>query len=387
MQPASLPLEGITVVEFSTSVAGPFAGMVLAELGAEVIKIENPQGGDDARRWGPPFVDGVAPVFNALNRNKRSATVDLKDESDREKLRDFIRERADVVLQNMRPGLVEKYSMDAKSLRAANAGLIYCNMHAFGAVGPRRMQPGYDPLMQACGGIMSVTGLEGEEPVRVGPSIIDQGTGMWAVIGILAALQERNNTGQGRIVDTSLYETAIGWLPAQIATLLASGKVPRKIGSENAGIAPYKAFQASDGWLIIAAGNDKLFSRLAAVLNDDQLAGDPRFATNPQRVENRQVLNASIQEIIRYDTRDGWLRRLEAAGVPCAPVLDLGEVLADEQFEALEILQSDPDNRMRLIGLPLAFDGQRPRFNNAPPVLGEANDAVFSNTAGSGTKT
>lgn len=370
----TLPLAGLTVVEFSTSVAGPFAGHVLADLGARVIKIENPDGGDDARRWGPPFdATGTSPVFSAFNRNKRSVTVDLKDDAQIARLRRFIIRRADIVLQNMRPGLLGRFGLDAATLKAEAPRLIYCDMHAFGSVGPKQMQPGYDPLMQACSGIMSVTGLEGQEPVRVGPSLVDQGTGMWAVIGILAALRTREGTGEGSTIDTSLYETALGWMPAQMATYQLTQRPPRRIGSENSGIAPYKAYRAADGWLVIAAGNDKLFARLANVLGRPELAGEPEFATNPKRVENREMLNGLISEILTAHSREAWLERLAEAGIPAAPVLDLGEVSADPQFAAVEMLQSDEGSDLRLLGIPVRLNGERPPLRRATPVLGEAN--------------
>lgn len=369
-----LPLAGLTVVEFSTSVAGPFAGHVLADLGARVLKVENPEGGDDARRWGPPFdATGTSPVFSAFNRNKLSVTVDLKDADQLAKLRRFILRRADIVVQNMRPGLLARFGLDAASLRAEAPRLICCDMHAYGATGPKRDLPGYDPLMQACTGIMSVTGIEGQEPVRVGPSLVDQGTGMWTVIGLLAALRTRDRTGEGAVVDTSLYETGLGWLPAQIAGYELTGRAPRRIGSENSGIAPYKAFRAADGWLVIAAGNDNLFRRLAAVLGRPDLPETPEFASNPSRVENRAALNDLIAGILPSRPRAAWLDALTEAGVPAAPVLDLAEVTADPQFAALDMLQSDPAGAVRLMGLPVSIDGQRPPLTRPAPMLGDGN--------------
>jgi crotonobetainyl-CoA:carnitine CoA-transferase CaiB-like acyl-CoA transferase len=244
---AALPLTGLLAVEIGTSVAGPFAGQILADLGAEVVKVENPQGGDDARKWGPPFVRGAAPIFNAVNRNKRSAAVDLKHDGERASLRRFILDESDIVLQNLRPGLVERYRLDAASLRAVRPSLIYCNLAAYGAQGPLKDRPGYDPLMQAFGGLMSLTGEEGREPVRIGPSVVDQGSAMWAVIGILSALNRRAATGEGCVVDTSLYETALAWTNVHVASLLASARVPRRMGSENFGICPYKARNAFAG--------------------------------------------------------------------------------------------------------------------------------------------
>jgi crotonobetainyl-CoA:carnitine CoA-transferase CaiB-like acyl-CoA transferase len=372
------PLDGVTVIELGTSVAAPVAGMVLAELGARVIKVENPQGGDDARRWGPPFEEGVAPVFLALNRNKRSAAIDLKDPAQVEALRSFIKREADVVLQNLRPGLVASYGLDASTLRADKSNLIYCNLGAFGATGPQKAQPGYDPLMQACCGIMSVTGHPRDEPIRVGPSIVDQGAGMWCVIGILAALNRRLQTGEGCTVDTSLYETAIGWVSQHIANLQVSGAVPSKLGSENAGIAPYKAYEADGGWIVIAVGNDALFRKLCAVIDRKDWISDPLFATNPDRVRNRALLNALLGDIVKLCTPAEWRAKLDAAGIPCAPVLALDAVVADPQFEALRMLQPASDGKRSLIGLPLSFDGVRPPLRRSPPALGEGTSLISS---------
>jgi crotonobetainyl-CoA:carnitine CoA-transferase CaiB-like acyl-CoA transferase len=374
---AALPLSGLVAVELGTSVAGPFAGQILADLGAEVVKVENPRGGDDARNWGPPFVRGAAPIFNAVNRNKRSAAIDLKDDAQRAALRRFIVERADIVLQNLRPGLVEVLGLDAAPLRAARPSLIYCNIAAYGAGGPLKQRPGYDPLMQAFGGLMSLTGEEGREPVRTGPSIIDQGSAMWAVIGILSALHRRAATGEGCVVGTSLYETALGWANMHVAGYLATGHVPHRMGSENFGICPYKAYQARDGWVVVAAGNDNLFQRLTDALGRFEWTSDARFKTNPDRVTNREQLNTLVAQAIATDTMAAWVDKLGAAGVPCAPVLDLGAVMAHPQFAAVGMLLSGPDGTMPLIGTPLEFDGVRPPFRSHPPALGEHSDRVL----------
>jgi crotonobetainyl-CoA:carnitine CoA-transferase CaiB-like acyl-CoA transferase len=375
---AGLPLEGLVVVELGTSVAAPIGAQIFAELGAEVIKIERPGSGDDARMWGPPFAFGASTVFNAINRNKRSAVVDLKDEGQRAALRRFIVERADVVLQNLRPGLVETFGLDGATLQAERPSLIYCDIAAFGATGPLRARTGYDPLMQAIGGIMSTTGEEGREPVRVGPSIVDQGAGMWAVIGILTALHQRARTGKGCAVQTSLYETALGWITMQISTFLTTGRPPHKIGSENAGIAPYKAFATADGWLVIAAGNDRLFARAADVLGHPEWSADPLFANNARRVENREALNASIAAVVASVPSAVLREKLDTAGVPCAPVLTLDQVVAEPQFAAVGMLQTAPDGELSLLGLPLSFDGKRPPFRSPPPALGADSAVVFA---------
>ena len=374
--PAVLPLSGLLAVELGTSVAGPFAGQVLADLGVEVVKIENPQGGDDARNWGPPFVRGAAPIFNAVNRNKCSVTVDLKDEAGRAALRRFILDEADIVLQNLRPGLVESYGLDATTLRAARPALIYCNLAAYGADGPLKHLPGYDPLLQAFGGLMSLTGEDGREPVRTGPSIIDQGSAMWAVIGIVSALFRRTATGEGCVVGTSLYETALSWANMHVAGYLASGHVPRRMGSENFGICPYKGYQARDGWVVVAAGNNNLFQRLADALGRPEWPRDPRFKSNPDRVTHRDELNLLVGEAIATETVAAWVEKLGAVGVPCAPVLDLAQVMAHPQFAAVGMLLAGPDGTMPLIGTPLRFDGERPPYRSHPPALGEHSDRV-----------
>lgn len=372
----TLPLQDLVVVELGHSVAAPVAGLILAELGATVVKVENPEGGDDARNWGPPFLHGAAGMFQAINRNKHSVTVDLKSEAGRETLTRYIVERADVVVQNMRPGLVERYGLDAKALRTRKPSLIYCNLTAFGATGPMKSMPGYDPLLQAFGGLMSVTGHEGAEPVRTGPSIIDQGAGMWAVIGILAALQKRNATGEGCEVDTSLFETALSWMCMATAAYIASGNVPKRVGSENGGMAPYKAYQANDGWVVIAAANDNLFRRFAQAVGHPEWPDDPDMNTNSNRVRNRVKVNALVAEVIRTKPRAHWIEALGAASVPCAPLQALDEVLAHPQTKAVGMLQQGPDGRFNLIGLPLQFDGERPAFRKNPPALAEDNDIL-----------
>lgn len=376
MVDASLPLAGITVVELGHSVAAPFGGQILAGLGATVVKVENPAGGDDARAWGPPFWHDASATFQSLNRDKLGVTVDLKDASQRERLKRYIVEKADVVLQNMRPGLVQRCGLDAR-LREANPRLIYCNVGAFGAKGPLRDAPGYDPLMQAFGGIMSITGEEGRPPVRVGPSIIDMGSGMWAAIGILAALRRRDITGLGCEVDTSLYETAMAWMTVPSALYAASGKRPKRTGSEAAMLAPYKAYKAADGYLVIAAGNDNLFRRLAQALGHPEWAEDPRFVTNADRLQNRDTLNALIDAVVVAAPRSHWLQCLEPVGVPAAALQTVDEMLAHAQTKALGMMQSSPDGRFAIMGLPLSFDGARPPFRKSPPVLGQDNEQIL----------
>ena len=374
--PPSQPLAGLTVVELGHSVAAPIGGQILADLGARVVKIEQPEKGDDARTWGPPFWHGVGAMFQSINRNKLSAAIDLKDAHARGELESFIVAHADIVLQNMRAGLLDEIGLGAKALRAKNPRLIVCNLAAFGAKGPLVSRPGYDPLMQAFGGIMSITGEPGRPAVRVAPSIIDQGAGMWAVIGILAALHRRDATGEGCEVDTSLYETALSWVFSSTAGYLATGIVPGRRGSEQASLAPYKVFEANDGEIMIACGNDNLFRRLSQVLGKPDWPADPRFATNPERVRNREAMNAAVAEVIATRERAHWVSTLEAAGVPVAPLQTIDQVVGHPQTEALGMLQPTPDGRMTLMGLPLSFDGTRPPMRRGPPDLGEHTSMI-----------
>lgn len=375
-----LPLSGITVVELGHSVAAPFCGQVLGDLGARVIKVESPGAGDDARAWGPPFWHGSSATFQGLNRNKQSVTVDLKDEAQCARLRAFIVAAADVVVQNLRPGGVKRFGLD-EGLRSQNGRLVYCNLGAFGKEGPWKDKPGYDPLMQAFGGIMSVTGEPGRAPVRVGPSIVDMGTGLWAAVGILAALERRHRTGEGCVVDTSLFETALSWMTVPIVSALASGREPVRTGSEAAMIVPYKAYRAADRYLVIAAGNDTLFRKLCGVLGHGEWSDDARFASNAERVRNREVLNALIEGIVATASADEWIERLDRAGVPSAPLQGVNEVLAHAQTRAVDMVRPVGDGTMSLVSTPIRFDGERLPFRAAPPELGADNDAVFPQAA------
>ncbi len=373
----SQPLAGITVIELCHSVAGPFGGQVLADLGAEVIKVESPKGGDYARGWGPPFWHDQAAAFLSLNRNKKGVTVDFRDDGQLRALKDLIVERADVVLQNHRPGSIEQYGLDGEALLKAKPSLVYCNLGAFGTEGPKKDKPGYDPLMQACGGIMSVTGTGDGEPVRVGSSIVDIGSGMWLVIGVLAALFRRAETGKGCIVDTSLYETALTWMCNHIAGYLASGDIRKPRGSGIAEIVPHQAFPTSDGHVMVAAGNDGLFARLVGALGHPEWAEDERFASNSARIVNRDAIIGLLTAEFQAKPTAQWLERLDAVGVPSAPLQAVDKVVADPQTEAVGIIQQAPDSDVRLVGVPLSFDGVRPPLYRSPPRHGQHNEEVF----------
>jgi crotonobetainyl-CoA:carnitine CoA-transferase CaiB-like acyl-CoA transferase len=362
-----LPLEGVRVVDVTSSLAGPYCTEILGALGADVVKVEHPERGDEARAWGPPFWQDASVMFYAANLNKRSLALDLK--RGRDVMLRLI-DRADVFLQSMRPGTAKRLGFGPEGLRERNPRLVYCDIGAFGRAGPLRERPGYDPLLQAFGGIISVTGEPNRPGVRVGASIVDQGTGTWAALAILAALY----AGGGRTVDVSLFETAVALLPYQVTAYLASGEVPGRHGTAFPLIAPYQVFRVRDGELMIAAGNDGLFARLCAALGLDELASDERFATNPDRVGHRDELAAQLAANLAQRTRADVLVLLEHAGVPAAPVNDVGAVADHEQTAALGLIQRMPEPT---VAFPLSFDGERLRHRRSPPRLGEHSEQIL----------
>jgi crotonobetainyl-CoA:carnitine CoA-transferase CaiB-like acyl-CoA transferase len=373
------PLDGVRVLDLTSSLAGPYCTLILAALGADVVKVERPGSGDDTRAWGPPFWDGESAMYLAMNPGKRSVAIDIKKPEGVEALL-RLAERSDVFVQNLRPGAAERLGLGFAALSARNRRIIYCSIAAFGASGPMADLPGYDPLMQAAAGIMSITGEPGRPPVRAGISVVDQGTGMWAALLVLAALANRGRGAEAQLVETSLFETAVNWLPYQIAGYLASGQVPGPLGSALAVIAPYEAFATRDGLVMIAAGNDRLFADLCDVLDLPGLPDDPRFSTNPQRTENRTTLAELISERVRELTSDELLKNLRRLGVPAAPVQDVSAVVAHPQTEALGLLQSLPHRRvtdLQLVALPLSLGGQRLGHPSAPPACGEHTDEVL----------
>jgi crotonobetainyl-CoA:carnitine CoA-transferase CaiB-like acyl-CoA transferase len=367
------PLAGVTVIELGHSVAAPYAGLILADLGARVVKVENPGSGDYARGWGPPFWKETASVFHSLNRGKQGITVDFSRKDEVDALKSLIAEEADAVIQNLRPGILEKFGLTAEALCGAKPSLIWCDIGAFGTTGPLARKPGYDPLAQASTGIMSVTGEGGRPPVRVGVSLVDMGAGMWTVIGLLAALVARNTSNKGRVVSTSLYETGLAWMTVPLAGYAANGEVRKPYGSGTAEIAPYQAFETSDGWLMIAAGNDNLFGKLCGALALDELARNPDFATNTGRVVNRDRLIPEIAGAVRLYTTEALGQVLDAAGVPNAPLLTVDQVADHPQTRALDMTVRCEGDDIELMGIPLTFDGARPRARAIAPKLGEHN--------------
>ncbi len=370
-----LPLTGITVVEIAQNLAGPMAGEILAHLGADVVKVERPEG-DDARAWGPPFHKGVSPGFLAVNANKRSITLDLKDQRAVAWLTDFIG-RADVLVQNLRPGSLEALGLGSEALLARHPRLIYCSVWAFGRSGPLRLKPGYEPMVQAFSGLMMMNGDEGGPPTRIGTSVLDYGTGMWTAIGALAGLVQRQRTGRGCVVDASLFETGLAWLKGHFASYRVSGDVPERHRTGSHRVVPFEGFETKTGPIIIAAGNERLFAKLVAALGHPEWAKDPRFGSNSARVANKADLVAAIARIMLTRSKGEWIDVLEAAGVPCAPINTLPEAVTEPQAAATGMIQTVPGDDCELVGLPLSFDGMRPGIRMAPPGVGEHNREIL----------
>jgi crotonobetainyl-CoA:carnitine CoA-transferase CaiB-like acyl-CoA transferase len=370
-----LPLSGVTVVEVAQNLAGPIAAEILAHLGADVVKVERPEG-DDARRWGPPFWRGVSPGYLAVNANKRSITLDLKDPKAVAWLTEFLG-KADVLVQNLRPGSLEELGLGPQEMLARHPRLVYCSVWAFGATGPLRLKPGYEPMVQAFSGLMMMNGDEGGPPTRIGTSVLDYGTGMWTAIGALAGLAQRQRTGRGCVVDASLFETGLAWLKGHFASYRASGQVPERHRTGSHRVVPFESFETKTNPIIIAAGNDRLFAKLATALGHPEWPADPRFATNAARVGSKPELVAEIQQILLTRSKGEWIDVLEAAGVPCAPINSLPEAVAEPQAAALGMIQKVPGDDYELMGLPLSFDGTRPDIRLAPPAVGEHNREIL----------
>ncbi|WP_289298056.1 CoA transferase [uncultured Reyranella sp.] len=373
----TLPLEGVRVIEVGQALAGPLAGVILADMGADVIKIEKPDGGDDARIWGPPFgPDGKTSLyFYSQNRNKRSVVLDLKLAEDVDKLHRLC-ETADILIQNLRPGVVDEVGIGPETMLARHPRLIYCSIWAFGYQGPLRMKPAFDPLLQAYGGMMSVTGRPEDPPTFCGASINDKATGMFCTIGALAALRLRDKTGKGCLVDTSLFDSAVHWVEGQVNGYLANGTVSKRHGTGSPVIVPYQTFDTADHPICLAPGNDRLWARCAKVLGHEEWAIDPKFAKSSQRVANKAELLPMIAEALKARPRAEWLEAMEKAGVPCAAVNDIGELARTEQMEASQLIQQLPGGP-KVVGLPIAFDHVRPHSPRSAPTLGEHTDEVL----------
>lgn len=367
-------LEGVRVLELGQVLAGPFAGAILADLGAEVVKIERVEGGDDARHMGPAFRHGDALNFHIFNRGKQSVAIDLKSAEGLAAF-DRLAAEADIFIHNARPGVTKALGIDGQTLCNRYPRLIYCEISAFGHTGPMSMLPGYEPLIQAFSGLSSINGGPEDPPMRTGASVCDQGSGMWAVIGALALLQRRHLTGKGGVVSTSLLETALVWTGQKADAYANEGRLPDRHRSGHPGFVPYESFDTADAPLLICCGNDRLFAKLAHELGRSDWIDDERFASNRSRLTNKTSLLAELAPLLRGQSRAQWLDRFRSAGVPCAPVHTVPEAIAHPQVEALGMLQAVPGENFRLTALPLSIDGERPAHRSVAPRLGEHNVA------------
>ena len=371
--PPPAPLDGLLVADFSRVLAGPFAAMTLGDLGADVVKVERPGTGDDTRAWGPPWRGDDATYYLGLNRNKRSVALDLTDDADRALAR-ALAERADVLIESFRPGLMAGWGLDGETLREANPGLVSCSVTAFGTAEQARGMPGYDFLLQAMGGLMSVTGEADGPPLKVGAAVVDLICGLLAVVGIQAALRERERTGRGSHVELSLMDAALTALLNQGAGWVAAGSNPSRRGNRHPSIAPYETYEAADRPFAVAAGNDRLFARLCAAVGEPGLSEDERFATNTARVANLDELGEALEAVFGTEPAEHWLAVLREASVPAGPINGV-----DEAFALAEELGLEPVtavDSMPVIRPPLRIDGERPAVRRRPPRLDEHGDEI-----------
>ena len=379
-------LAGVRVLDLTRVLAGPWSTQVLADLGADVIKVERPGSGDDTRGWGPPFLRDAAgnetaesAYFLCANRNKRSLTVDISTDDGQAIIRRLAMQ-SDVVVENFKVGDMARYGLDAAPLRAANPRLVYCSITGFGQDGPYAQRAGYDFAVQGLGGLMSVTGAAQGEPQKVGVAVADLFTGLYATVAILAALRHRDATGEGQVIDMALLDAQVAMLANLGSHYLVGGDVPPRQGNAHANIVPYQVFVVADGHIIVAVGNDRQFARLCDLLDDPALAADARFTTNAERVRCRDVLVPMLQAHFLRRDRRAWLSLLEAAGIPCGPVNDLADVFADPQVRARGMVVEVPHSHagtLPLVGSPIKLSVTPVQPSRAPPMLGQHTDNVL----------
>jgi formyl-CoA transferase len=384
MEHESGPLSGIRVLDLSRILAGPYSTMILGDLGAEIIKIEQPGTGDGSRLWGPPWVVSESAYYLSVNRNKKSVALNLQSDLGREVLLKFIK-ISDVLIENFRVGTMESWGLDYQKIREINPGLIYCSISGYGQNGPYRDRPGYDFIIQAQGGIMSICGPEEGPPMKVGVAIVDITAGLYANIAILAALHERQRSGEGQYIDLALLDTQVSWLANVASNYLVSGEIPARYGNAHPNIVPYEAVKARDQWFALAVGTDFQFKRLCAVIGREALAVDPRFTTNPMRVQNRNELMSILAEAFRERDVSDWLEKLVEAEIPCAPINSIDQVFKDPQVLAREmVVEIDHPlvKPVKLVGSPLKLSRTPVNVKTPPPLLGEHTVEVLSSLLG-----
>ncbi len=372
------PLQGIRVLDLSRVLAGPYCTMVLGDLGAEVIKVEPPEG-DETRGWGPPFAGGESAYYLCVNRNKRDIVINLKTDEGKSILHELAMQ-SDVLVENFRPGTLQKFGLDFETLHALNPKLIYCSITGFGQTGSMKDKPGYDFMIQASGGLMSITGEPEGEPMKTGVAVVDLFAGQNAIIAILAALQARTLTGEGQHLDIALFDSQLGWLANVASNYLISGKLPKRRGNAHANIVPYQSFQASDGWFAIAVGNDRQFVRLCDLLGKPELAADEKFATNSARVQNREEIIALLADIFKTASVSEWLRELDEAEIPCGPINNFEQVFSMPQVEERRMLikMNHPTiGELPLVGSPLKMSATPVEYRLPPPLMGEHTEEIL----------
>ena len=376
------PLQNIRVLDLSRVLAGPYCTMVLGDLGAEVIKVEPPEG-DETRGWGPPFAGGESAYYLCVNRNKRGMVVNLKTEEGWAVLRELAGQ-SDVLVENFRPGTLKKFGLDFETLHELNPRLVYCSISGFGQTGPLRDMPGYDFMIQAMGGIMSITGEPDGEPMKVGVAVADLFAGQNAVIAILAALQARTLTGEGQYLDIALFDSQLGWLANVASNYLISEKTPKRYGNAHANIVPYQSFHAKDGWFVIAVGNDNQFKSMCRVIGQPELAQDVRFSANSARVENRERLIALLKPVFETKTVDEWLA-LIGDQFPCGPINNFEQVFTMPHVREREMLVSMDHptiGALPLVGSPLKMRGTPVEYHLPPPLMGEHTKEILKSSLG-----
>ncbi|MCM3691181.1 CaiB/BaiF CoA transferase family protein [Neobacillus niacini] len=372
------PLSGVTVIDVTTNISGPTLTMILADLGADIIKIERPDIGDDSRGMGP-FWEGEGVYFLQINRNKQSIVIDLKQESGRQIVYDMVK-TADVFVENFRYQKAEKMGLGYEQLKKINSALIYCSLSAYGQEGPLRDRPGYDAIAQADAGIIGINGTEGSELARVPVSVLDQGSAMWGAIGIISALFHKEKTGEGQLVTTSLYETGVFWVGYHMLSWLATGKEPVKNGSGHTAFSPYGAFLASDTHIMIGISNNSLFAKLCKVLKKEDWVNDPRYISNPKRVENKEELKSEMEKILNTKPANEWIELFVRAGIPSSKVKTVSEVVQDEQTQLNNMWQELPHSRIqnfKLPRLPFELSSSPAEVKQAPPALGEHTSNIL----------
>jgi len=378
------PLQGFTVLDFTRVLSGPYCTMQLADMGARVIKIEQPGKGDDTRAWGPPFVHGESAYFLSINRNKESLTLDLKNPRAMRVLETLLA-KADVLVENFRPGTMSRLGLAYEQLSERSPRLVYCSISGFGQTGPRRSEPGYDAVVQAEGGLMSITGSAEGQPFRLGVAISDIVSGMFAAQGVAFALLARERTGRGQFVDIGMLDATAALLTYQAGIYFATGTTPGRMGNRHPTIVPYETFEAADGDFVVAVGNDDQWRRFCAALKLDALATDDRFTTNRLRLANYDTLRPMLGKTLRSRTRAEWVEDLKKAGVPCGSVRDVAEVLQDPQLNARGMIQQVEHavaGAVRVTGVPIKLSDTPGAVRTAPPTLGQHTESILSVDAG-----